>query len=335
LRRTLAERFDTVVVVDAFLEQVHGSGVDPRGDEYGPVYRGRVEDPDQYDWLDHHRPDVVVHLAAETGTAQSMSQSALHVAANSLGTAVLLDALLTKDVIPTQFVVASSRAVYGEGGYVDANGALRYPGIRGKQQLDAGQWDFSGLASVPMRADRIDARPASVYGATKLNQEHLLGAWSRAYGAELSVLRLQNVYGAGQAPNNPYTGILPLFFNVARAGGAIPVYEDGNIVRDFVHVNDVVRAFTTAIENQRGGTWDIGAGVRTTIAYVADLIAGRTGAPPPKITGQYRVGDVRSAVADITSAQRELEWSPTVSLREGLEELDRWLLDAAPVGKPA
>jgi dTDP-L-rhamnose 4-epimerase len=214
-----------------------------------------------------------------------------------------------------------------------------YPGIRSREQLEAGEWSFPGLSGMAMRADRIDARPASVYGATKLTQEHLLTAWSRAYGPELSVLRLQNVYGAGQAPNNPYTGILPLFFNIANAGKRIPLYEDGLIERDFVHVSDVVRAMTAVIDKRSTGIWDIGAGERTTIADVAELIAGLVGGPAPVITGQYRLGDVRAAVADFTTMNRDFGWSPQVDLRQGLEELGDWLAAGAPtnegVEKPA
>jgi dTDP-L-rhamnose 4-epimerase len=324
-RKALAETFDKVVVVDAFVDQVHGSVDRLESDEIGPVFQARLQDPDQYGWLAGLRPDVVIHLAAETGTAQSMSESALHVGSNSLGTATLLDALLAHDAIPEQFVLASSRAVYGEGGYEDETHQLVYPGIRSRQQLEDGKWAFPGLTSIAMNAERIDARPASIYGATKLNQEHLLTAWSSAYGSDVAIVRLQNVYGAGQAPNNPYTGILPLFFKIARAGQSIPLYEDGLIVRDFVHVSDVVRAITGLARDRVSGTWDIGAGTPTTISDVAGLVASMARAPQPQVTGQYRVGDVRSAVADITAAQRDLGWSPTISLREGLEELDRWL----------
>ncbi len=328
LRAAMAEHFNSVVVVDAFVDQVHRSGKRLESDEIGPVYHARLQDSEQYGWLDRLRPDVVIHLAAETGTAQSMSESALHVGSNSLGTATLLDSLLARDAVPEQFVLASSRAVYGEGAYEDEEGKLVYPGIRSRQQLEAGEWTFPALTSVAMQADRVDARPASIYGASKLNQEHLLTAWGRAYGADVAIARLQNVYGSGQAPDNPYTGILPLFFNIARAGGSIPLYEDGLIVRDFVHVTDVVRVLVGLACETSSGTWDIGSGRRTTISEVAALVASMSGAPAPKITGQYRVGDVRSAVADITAPRRDLSWSPTIGLREGLEELDHWLTES-------
>jgi dTDP-L-rhamnose 4-epimerase len=331
LSRSLTDRFDEVVIVDAFVDQVHGSSAGLARENHGTVYHSRLEDPDQYGWLERHKPDVLIHLAAETGTAQSMTDSALHVRSNVLGTAVLLDSLLEHDAVPKQIVLASSRAVYGEGGYADSEGRLVYPGIRSREKLESSEWGFPGLSGVRMSADVIETKPASVYGATKLTQEHLLTAWSQAYGPTLSILRLQNVYGAGQAPSNPYTGILPLFFKIAVAGAPIPLYEDGLIERDFVHVTDVVRAIVSVLDEQAAGTWDVGTGQRTTIADIAEVIAELVGGPPPEITGQYRLGDVRAAVADVTRLSQEFGWSPRVSLRQGLEELRDWLAAGAPL----
>jgi dTDP-L-rhamnose 4-epimerase len=99
LLRSLTDRFDEVVVVDAFIDQVHGSAEQAARD-LGTVYRARLDDPEQYGWLVRHKPEVIVHLAAETGTSQSMTESALHVRSNVLGTAVLLDSLLKHDAVP-------------------------------------------------------------------------------------------------------------------------------------------------------------------------------------------------------------------------------------------
>ena len=111
-----------------------------------------------------------------------------------------------------------------------------------------------------------------MYGATKLAQEHLLGAWAGSHDVPLSVLRLQNVYGPGQSLSNPYTGIVSLFSQLARDGRSIPLYEDGEITRDFVYIDDVASASwprrrpppTTPVR-----TVDVGTGVRTTIRDLA------------------------------------------------------------------
>jgi dTDP-L-rhamnose 4-epimerase len=171
-----------------------------------------------------------------------------------------------------------------------------------------------------------------VYAATKLAQEHVLRAWGLALAVPTVVLRLQNVYGPGQSPTNPYTGILPLFARRAAAGEAIPVYEDGAIVRDFVHVDDVSGALVAALTDAdvpEAGTIDIGSGVPVTILDLARRIARRYGAPAPVVTGQFRDGDVRFACADPALAGEVLGWEPRVGLDDGLDELCRWL-DSRP-----
>jgi dTDP-L-rhamnose 4-epimerase len=152
------------------------------------------------------------------------------------------------------------------------------------------------------------------------------------------VLRLQNVYGAGQSPTNPYTGILPLFARLAAAGEAIPVYEDGAIVRDFVHVDDVSRALISAATRAGLGPADIvdiGSGTPVTILDIAERLARRYGAPPPVVTGRFRDGDVRYACADRTLAEQVLGWVPRVRLDEGLEELTSWLDRLRAPGQPS
>jgi dTDP-L-rhamnose 4-epimerase len=170
-----------------------------------------------------------------------------------------------------------------------------------------------------------------VYAATKLAQEHVLRAWCLAVGVPPVVVRLQNVYGAGQAPTNLYTGILPLFGRLAAARKAIPVYEDGRIVRDFVHVDDAAEALESAVCDldtvaaEGHAAIDVGSGVPVTIHEVARLVARRYGAPGPLVTGRFRDGDVRYACADPSDAYRLLGWQPRVELEDGLEQLGEWL----------
>ncbi len=138
-----------------------------------------------------------------------------------------------------------------------------YPGQRTRAQLESGQWEFAGLEPVPFCAATTDARPISVYGATKLAQEQVLRAWACAFGIEATVLRLQNVYGPGQSLHNPYTGICTLFAQLARAGKSVPLYEDGLIVRDFVFIDDVVSALAASLRCENSAlAYDIGSGPR-------------------------------------------------------------------------
>lgn len=277
------------------------------------------------------RPRQVVHLAAETGTAQSLSEATRHAAVNVLGTAQMLDALTRADLVPDQMVLASSRAVYGEGAWRSGDRVF-YPGPRTHEQLAAAIWNPVGpdgepAVPVPNSASTTEPHPTSVYGATKLAQEHMMAAWTSARGNALSIVRLQNVYGPGQSLSNPYTGIVSLFAQLALAGCPLEVYEDGEIVRDFVYIEDVVDAFVAVIESgsSRRRILDVGSGNATTVYDLARHIVALCGAPEPTVVGKFRDGDVRAATCDIVSTVTELPWRPKWSLRSGLEALITWI----------
>lgn len=326
----LADRFDEVVAVDLLHPDVHSPRVRPVAlDARVRLVEGDVADAATWDEvLDGFAPDVVLHLAAETGTAVSVTQMSRHARANVLGTTQLLDGLHRHAVPAPRVVLASSRAVYGEGAY-RVDGVVVPASLRSHRDLVAGRWQPPG-EPVPHRADVVPARPASTYAATKLAQEHLLSAWASARDASLTVLRLQNVYGAGQSPTNPYTGIVPIFAQAARAGRSIPVYEDGLIVRDFVHVDDVAAAILLALDAPAPASpLDVGSGRPTTVIDLARMVAEHYGAPAPTVTGQFREGDVRWAVADASAARKTLGWEPQVELATGVRELCAWIDEVA------
>ena len=277
------------------------------------------------------RPDVVIHLAAETGTGQSLLESTRHGMVNVVGTTQLLDAMARAGHVPSHLILSSSRAVYGEGEW-EADGESYYPGPRAHRDLAAGHWDPPSPSgkpghAVPSAAGRTRTEPTSVYGATKLTQEHALKAWSTAHGCSLSILRFQNVYGVGQSLSNPYTGVLTLFAQMALRHARLPVYEDGVIVRDFVYVEDVVDALWSALCRPPDAIrlLDIGSGSATTILEAATAMAAHAGAPEPKITGAFRDGDVRAAMCDVSDARRELGYDPRWTLPDGLGALLDWV----------
>jgi dTDP-L-rhamnose 4-epimerase len=274
-------------------------------------------------------PDVVVHLAAETGTGQSLTEPSRHALVNVVGTSNLMEAMEGARTPPSHVVLASSRAVYGEGAWVSTTDVTFYPGFRPADQLDRGEWDCcapDGTKGRPLMsaASTTVTKPSSVYGATKLGQEHLLGAWCRSRGVDLTVLRLQNVYGPGQAVTNPYTGVLTLFATTALCGRVIDVFEDGEIIRDFVYIDDVTSAFMKAIERPATRVLDIGSGTRTTIRAVAEMIASACQAPAPHVSGSYRLGDVRAAWCDVAAAAQDLGYDPAHSLEAGVRALLAW-----------
>ncbi|PSD17180.1 NAD-dependent dehydratase [Stenotrophomonas maltophilia] len=317
-----------IVAIDNLHPQVHPKRLRPVDlHEDVNLVASDVCEPDTWDAvMAQWRPSLVVHLAAETGTGQSLSEASRHTHVNVTGTARMLDAFAAAGHVPDRIVLTSSRAVYGEGLWENEDGLRFQPGQRSKRMLDQAQWDFPGATPIPFRADVTPPNPTSIYGATKLAQEHIINAWALSFGTEVATLRLQNVYGAGQSLDNPYTGIVSLFARLAKAKQSIPLYEDGLMRRDFVYISDVARAVFAATKNSAaaGRVYDIGYGLPSTIKDLADEVARHYGAPAPHVCGKYRNGDVRHAGCDV-SRSLELGWSPEVTMSQGVAQLCDWI----------
>lgn len=277
--------------------------------------------------------DAVFHLAAETGTAQSMYQMSHYTRVNCDGTAALLEAIAKCTNRPKQIVLASSRSVYGEGAYALADDpSVLVPAVaRTRENLEAGCWELLDelgrtLVAAPT-PESLPFSPGSVYAATKAAQELLLSSSSVALGVRTTIFRFQNVYGEGQSLRNPYTGIISIFFNRARQGLHIPVYEDGLESRDFVHVSDVVAALESALKTTlpNGLILNVGAGVPTSVSKLANTLLEVSGLEVPvQVTGQYRLGDIRHCFADLTQSKKYLNFVPKMSLKDGLRGFCQW-----------
>ncbi|QTX05268.1 NAD-dependent epimerase/dehydratase family protein [Agromyces archimandritae] len=330
LSQQLASRAERWVAFDLMHPQVHRSAERPETlHPDAELVVGDVTEPQAWDALfGSLRPDLVIHLAAETGTAQSLHEASRHARVNVVGTTELLDGLGRAGIVPVGFLLASSRAVYGEGLWEHEDGTRFVPGQRSHAQLERGEWDFPGARPILSSIGSTPPTPTSVYGATKLAQENVLSAWVDAHDSALGILRLQNVYGPGQSLINSYTGIVSLFSQWAAEGRSIPVYEDGDITRDFVYIDDVASAFALLAERlpESGAVrFDVGSGVSTTIMQLAQAIAEYHEAPEPHVTGQYRDGDVRFASCDIAPTERGLDWRPEWGLVAGVSALQRWI----------
>jgi len=329
LSSRLVRRFRRVIVLDILHPQIHPSPVRPDALHDAIDFRRvDVTSPDVWDeLLAEARPEVIVHLAAETGTGQSLTEASRHAGLNVYGTAIMLDSLSRHAHVPSHILLTSSRAVYGEGAWQREDGTVFYPGQRNRDQLAQGAWNFADARPLPFSAGRTIPHPTSIYGATKLAQEHILEAWSAAFGAVLTIARLQNVYGPGQSLINSYTGIVSLFARLAHEGTSIPLYEDGLMQRDFVYIDDVADALLLALDRPSSGTIriDVGSGETTTVRQVASLMARRYAAPAPHVSGAYRHGDVRHASSDISSSRHQLGWAPRWSLEDGLASLCSWI----------
>lgn len=338
----LAARGHAVRVLDTLSAQVHGHLPSPDlawltstpGVEF---CRGSAGDrTDLRCALDS--VSAVVHLAAETGTGQSMYEIDRYCRENVQATAMMMD-LIANDPSLTvgRVVLASSRSVYGEGAYVRADtpeGPRLNPPSRPVEALRAGRWETAcPVTGAPLRAvptrEHDRTAPASIYAATKLMQEDLVRIGCTAAGVGHAILRLQNVYGEGQSLANPYTGILSIFSTRIRRGLELPVFEDGLESRDFVHVSDVAAAFVAAVmaEQAPDAVINVGSGIATPVIDIARALCRAFGAPEKvRVTGQYRLGDIRHNMADIGRLRDLLGLDPQVTLDEGLARFARWVL---------
>jgi dTDP-L-rhamnose 4-epimerase len=302
--------------------QVHESA-----DSVKPDIAGDIRDPEAVRGA-LQGVDAVVHLAARVGVGQSMYEMAEYTSANSLGTAVLLEALAERPV--RKLVVASSMSIYGEGLYRGGD-----PGERTRQQLERREWDFPGFEPMPTPETKPPAL-SSIYALTKYDQERACLVAGAAYGIPTVALRLFNVYGPGQALSNPYTGVLAIFAARLLNGRAPRVFEDGGQRRDFVSVRDVARAFALALERDGadGLAVNVGSGESITVNVLAELLARTLGTDiAPEVTGEFRVGDIRHCFADVSLARETLGFEPQVSLADGIAELAEWLAGQTAVDR--
>lgn len=335
----LASEGHRVRVLDALIAQVHG----PDPDSTSPLLRSVLDIADVHRGtvtsLDDLREalvdvDTVIHLAAETGTGQSMYEIDRYVEANIGGTAKLMDLLTNEPHGVRRVVVASSRSVYGEGAYKSATGAVVYPPHRSDTAMSQGDFavrDASGeeLEVIPTAEDAV-LHPSSVYGITKQVQESLVMTVAPTIDVEAVSLRYQNVYGPGQSLTNPYTGILSIFSTLIRQGRSIDVFEDGQESRDFVYIDDVVTATVAAALSPAaaGGVFNVGSGTATTVLEVVDALISAFGTQVEvSVSGRYRLGDIRHNVADTSRLTSVLGLRPSTPFSEGVRRFAEWVAD--------
>jgi dTDP-L-rhamnose 4-epimerase len=321
-----------VVVLDNLSEQVHGKDC-KRPSYLNPdveLIYGDVRDP--YKVMQALKGvDAVYHYAAMVGVGQSMYQIKEYTDVNNIGTAVLLEALAKNPV--EKLIVASSMSIYGEGLYKDDEGNIQPAVERGLHQLKKGEWevyDKNGNVLEPYPTPETKTPSlSSVYALSKYDQERLCLMIGKAYNIPTVALRFFNVYGTRQALSNPYTGVLAIFASCFLNDNSPLIFEDGNQKRDFVSVLDIARASRLALETPEAANevFNIGSGRSYTIIEIAEKLATilRKDHIAAKITGKYRVGDIRHCFSDISKAKAILGYEPEVTLRDGLIELAEWL----------
>ena len=340
LALTLLKRGHQVTVLDNLSEQIHGKNPE----ETSPLYLS-IKDKVHFikgtvacrETLQKAIADntVIVHLAAETGTGQSMYEIQHYTDVNIGATALLMDILTNEKHSVKKVVVASSRAIYGEGKYYNkTKNTFVYPLQRIDEDMQKGDFEVKDpqnhsdvLELVATTEDAI-IHPTSVYGITKQVQEQLVMTVCPTIGIAGVAFRYQNVYGPGQSLKNPYTGILSIFSTQIKNGNGINIFEDGKETRDFVFISDVVDATVLGIEKETANNqvFNVGTGVATDVITVATELSNNYGIQVPiTISGNYRLGDIRHNYADITKARQLLGFEPKISFKEGLKQFTDWV----------
>jgi len=334
----LIDRGYNVTILDNLSPQIHGN--DPA--KTSPLYQS-VKDKVKFiigtvTSRQHLREaiagqNILVHFAAETGTGQSMYEIHRYADVNISGTALMLDLLANEPHQVNRIVVASSRAIYGEGKYRKDDGQIVYPRHRTSDYLDKGDFEikYEGCTQ-PLTLLATDEEskihPSSVYGITKQNQEQMVMTVCPTIGISPVAFRYQNVYGPGQSLKNPYTGILSIFSTQIRNNNPINIFEDGKESRDFVFIDDVVDATILGIESEaaKNQVFNVGTGAATDVLAVANTLVRYYGKDVPvKITGNYRLGDIRHNYADLSKIRELLGFEPRFNFERGVKLFIEWV----------
>ncbi len=336
----LLEQGKKVTVLDNLSVQIHGANPAVTSPLYKSIMNkvdfihGDVTD--RRDWEKALKGvDAVIHLAAETGTGQSMYEIERYVNINIGGTAILLDLLTNTRHSVRKVIVAESRAIYGEGRYWSEElSRYVYPSERTEETMAAGDFEVkcpgtsSPLHLVATTEDSM-IHPTSVYGITKQVQGQLVHLVCKSIGIDSVSFRYQNVYGPGQSLSNPYTGILSIFSTRIRNHKDINIFEDGKESRDFVYIDDVADATILALEAEgvAGMAFNIGSGVATDVLTVARTLCKHYGIEVSlNVSGNFRIGDIRHNFADISLAENLLGYHPKWDFEKGLKKFTDWVI---------
>ena len=330
----LIEKGYKVTVLDNLSPQIHTSN--------SPLYNS-IKDKVRFikgtvlsydDWKNAlEEIDVVVHLAAETGTGQSMYEIEKYTDVNIKGTSIFLDILAKEKHSVKKMIVASSRAIYGEGKYECSSCGIVYPNERKDEDMSKGDFTVkcptcNANAKLLATDENSKIHPSSIYGITKQVQEQMFMVMGKTLNIPALAFRYQNVYGAGQSLSNPYTGILSIFSTRIKNGNDINIFEDGKESRDFVYIDDVVDATILGIEKDEANyeVFNVGLGLAIDVNKVAStLVKEYKSNSKISISGNYRLGDIKDNYADLTKIKDKLGFEPKVSFEEGIKRFTKWV----------
>jgi dTDP-L-rhamnose 4-epimerase len=281
------------------------------------------------DWVKAlHGVDVVFHLAAYQDLLPNFSEF-FHV--NSVGTALLYEVIVAQKSPVRKVVVASSQFVYGEGRYQCARDGEVFPDGRDPQRLTKGLWEpvcpKCGGSVQPLPLLETHANPRNQYAIAKYSQELMATVLGRNYGIPSVALRYSIVQGPHQSFRNAYSGVLRILTLQMINDSTPSIFEDGRQLRDYVNVADVVRANLLVMEREEANyeVFNVGGGRGYTVLEFANIVAETLGKRVEfKPSGEYRVGDTRHSISDISKLQR-LGWNPIRSPQESVRAYVDWI----------
>jgi dTDP-L-rhamnose 4-epimerase len=323
----LLELGHEVVVLDALNPPVHRNGRPAYLSAGADLYQGDTRNRDLLINL-LRRVDAVYHFAAYQDYLPDFSRFS---DVNVVSTALLYEIIVAERLDLARVVVASSQSAMGEGLYRCPADGEQVPDMRPEKALAAGQWDIpcplcGGPLEMQATPERI-SNPQNAYGMSKLGEEMVAINLGRRYGIPTVALRYSIVQGPRQSVYNAYSGACRIFCLSYLLGVPPTLYEDGGAIRDYVNIHDVVDANTLVLEDDRavGRVFNVGGGEAVATREFADIVRHQYGSSEPAVvTGEYRFGDTRHIVSDI-SALRTLGWEPKRTPAESVAAYAEWL----------
>lgn len=316
-----------VVVLDALTPPVHRDGRPNYVTPGAELFIGNVCNRELLANL-LRRVDAVYHLAAYQ---DYLPDFARFTDANVTSTALLYEIAVAEKLDLQRVVVASSQSAMGEGLYICAAHGEQTPDIRSESALQAGRWDLTcpvcdGRLEMVRTPERV-SNPQNPYGMSKYGEEMVAQNLGKRYGIPTVALRYSIVQGPRQSVYNAYSGACRIFNLHYLLGGAPTLYEDGQAIRDYVNIHDVVDANILSLTDDRavGRVFNVGGGTPYTTQEFADIVRRHYGSDASaRITGEYRFGDTRHICSDIDALQ-QLGWGPSRTPADSVAEYADWL----------
>lgn len=318
-----------VRILDSLSKPVHILGRPPYLNKEAEFILGDVRDRSSWEKA-LKNIDVVYHLAAYQDYLTNFSK---FFDVNAKGTALLYEIIIEKKLSVEKVIVASSQAIYGEGLYTCKNGHKVFPESRRVEDLKKNRWEFvCPYDKLPLSPEWVNeeflVNPHNSYGISKYSEEKIALHLGKRYGIPSTAMRYSIVQGSRQSPFNLYSGALRIFVTSLLAGIAPIIYEDGRQIRDYVNINDVVKANLLVIENNKADyqAFNVGGGKKWTVIDFYNKVRKVLNVDiEPNIPGLFRVGDTRHIFSDTKNIEK-LGFKTTTPIENSIKEYADWVV---------